>query len=162
MSIKAFLVIGAGILLCACIPAPVLKTDSAPAAVLPADAAALAEHFAGAQVVWGGEVLEVRNGAQVSELVVLAHPLDRGQRPQRGQASLGRFIALMPGYVERYDYPSGRYITIAGKLDGSRDELIGEQHYQHALLRADTWHLWPADFDARRWHFSIGIGGSIR
>jgi outer membrane lipoprotein len=162
VSIRALVLAGAIWALCACTPAPVLRTDSAPDAVAPADAAALSEHFAGAQVVWGGEVLEVRNREQASEIVVLAYPLDRGQRPQRREASLGRFIALMPGYVERYDYPAGRYITIAGKLDGSRDELIGAQRYQHALLKADTWHLWPPDFDERHWHFGIGFGGSIR
>jgi outer membrane lipoprotein len=133
-----------------------------PVTVAPIDAAALPEHFKDAQVVWGGELLEVRNREQNSELVVLAYPLDSGQRPQRRENSVGRFIAIMPGYIERYDYPSHRYITIAGKLDGSRDELIGEQHYQHALLKADTWHLWPPDFDQRHWHISIGIGGVIR
>jgi len=146
----------------ACTPAPVLKTTIAPVAVAPADAAAQAEHYLGTEVVWGGELLEVRNRADASEIVVLAYPLDAGQRPQRGEMSLGRFIALLPGYVERYDYPSGRYITIAGTLGGTRDDLIGEQHYAYPVIKADAVHLWPPDFDQRHWHLNIGIGGSIR
>jgi outer membrane lipoprotein len=146
----------------ACTPPPVLKPESPPASVAPVDAAALAEHYRGTQVVWGGEVLEVRNREQNSEIVVLAYPLDSGQRPQRNESSAGRFIAIMPGYIERYDYPSHRYITFAGKLDGSRDDLIGEQHYSYALLKADTWHLWAPDYDERHWHIGIGIGATIR
>lgn len=148
--------------LSACVPAPVLKPAAAPVTVTPADAAALAERYRGSEVVWGGELLEVRNREQASEFVVLAYPLDAGQRPQRGESSMGRFIAILPGYVERYDYPSHRYITFAGTLDGSRDEPVGEQQYHYAVLKADTWHLWPPDFDQRHWHFSIGIGAAIR
>jgi outer membrane lipoprotein len=154
--------IAAALMLCACAPAPALKTSSAAIAVTPADASALAEHYAGAQVVWGGELLEVRNREDASELVVLAYPLDAGQRPRRRDASMGRFIAVLPGYVERYDYPSGRYVTVAGTLNGTRDELVDEQHYAYAIVKADAVHLWQPDFDARHWHVSVGVGGAIR
>jgi outer membrane lipoprotein len=149
-------------MLCACTPPPVLKTSSAAIAVTPADAAALAEHYQGAQVVWGGELLEVRNRENASEMVVLAYPLDAGQRPQRRDASMGRFIAVLPGYVERYDYPSGRYVTIAGTLNGTRDDLVGEQRYAYPVVKTDAVHLWQPDFDQRHWHVSIGFGGAIR
>jgi outer membrane lipoprotein len=148
--------------LSACVPAPVLKTAATPTTVTPVDAAALPEHFLGAQVVWGGELLEVHNRADASEMVILAYPLDAGQRPQRAQSSMGRFIAVLPGYVERYDYPTGRFITIAGTLNGARDDLVGEQHYAYAVVKADASHLWQPDFDVRKWHVSIGFGASIR
>lgn len=156
------LCIAATLVLCACTPAPVLKTSSAPIAVTPADAGALAEHYQGAQVVWGGELLEVRNREDASELVVLAYPLDAGQRPRRSDTSIGRFIAVLPGYVERYDYPSGRYVTVAGRLNGTRDDLVDEQHYAQPIVNADAVHLWQPDFDQRHWHVGIGYSGAIR
>lgn len=128
----------------------------------PLDATIDAEHYRNAQVVWGGEVIEVHNRADSSEIVILAYPLDDGQRPQRGDTSLGRFIAELPGYVESYDYPQGRFVTIAGKLDGSREDLVGEQRYRYAIVRTDETHLWPVDFDERKWHIGIGVSGAIR
>lgn len=150
------------LMLCACTPAPVLKSVSSPTALLPVQAAIDADHYRGTEVVWGGEVVEVRNREDSSEIVIVAYPLDEGQRPQRGDDSLGRFIAVLPGYVESFDYPQGRFVTIAGKIDGRRDDRIGEQPYAYALVRADETHLWPVDFDQRRWHVGIGISGAIR
>ena len=146
--------------LAACAPAPILRTPSAPIRLV--DAVMDADHWRGSDVVWGGEVVEVRNRADVSEIVIVAFPLDDGQRPQRGGESLGRFIAVLPGYVESFDYPEGRHVTVAGKLDGHRDDLIGEQHYDFAVVRVDETHLWPVDFDERKWHVGIGISGGIR
>jgi len=154
------LLCAAALALCACTPAPVLKTAATPLAILPDEAVTQGQR--GAAVVWGGELLEVRNRPEASEMLILAYPLDRGQRPQRGETSRGRFVAVLPGYIERYDFPSGRFITITGTLDDTREELVGEQPHTYAVVKADAWHLWPPDFDQRHWHVSIGIGGAIR
>jgi outer membrane lipoprotein len=148
--------------LTACTPAPVFKTSAPTPMLTPLDATVDADHYRNSQVVWGGEVIEVHNRSDVSEIVILAYPLDAGQRPQRGDNGLGRFIAILPGYVESYDYPPGRFVTITGKLNGSREDLIDEQRYRYAIVSADETHLWPVDFDERKWHIGIGVSGGIR
>jgi outer membrane lipoprotein len=150
--------------LTACTPPPVLKPMTAPVDVAPEAAAAAAERYRGAEVVWGGRIVEVRNRADVSEVVVVAYPLDSGQRPRPKETSQGRFIAVLEGYVESYDYPQGRYLTLSGKIDGSISENVDEHPYLYPVVRAEGVHLWPAGFEnsAPQVHFAIGVSGAIR
>src|SRR5512146_1842449 len=86
--------------LAACAPPPVLKPMTPPVDVEPEAAAAASERYHGAEVLWGGRIVEVRNRADVSEIVIVAYPLDGGQRPRPKEASQGRFVAVLEGYVE--------------------------------------------------------------
>jgi outer membrane lipoprotein len=150
--------------LAACAPPPVLKPMQAPQNIAPDIAAAAPALYRGAEILWGGRIVEVRNRADASEIVILAYPLDGGQRPRPKEPSQGRFIAVLDGYVESYDYPHDRFITLTGKIDGSLDEDVDEQPYVYTIVRADGMHLWPAGFEnsAPQVHFSIGVSGAIR
>lgn len=150
--------------LAACAQPPVLKPMSPPIDVAPEAAAARIERYHGAEVVWGGRVVEVRNRADASEIVVVAYPLDGGQRPRPKEPSQGRFIAVLEGYVESYDYPQGRFLTLSGKLDGSVSEIVDEQPYRYPVVRAEGLHLWPAGFanSGPQVHFAVGVSGGIR
>lgn len=150
--------------LAGCAPAPVFKLSSTPLDVEPQAVARAPERYGDARVVWGGRVLEVRNGAAASEIVVLAYPLDGSQRPQPDQSSEGRFVVALPGYVESLDYPPGRYVSVAGRLAGTRVEPVDAHDYRYPEVAADAVHLWPAGFehDRPQIHFGIGISGAIR
>jgi outer membrane lipoprotein len=115
----------------------------------------------GERVVWGGMIIEVDNRADHSEIVMLGYPLDRKFRPVLKDATVGRFIVVMPGYVERFDYPQGRFLTVRGTLVGTREQLIEEKPYVYPIITGDALRLWPAGFQNSGPTFSIGIGVGI-
>ena len=145
-------------------PPPVLKPMSTPLDLAPDAVAAGIERYHGAEVVWGGRIVEVRNRADATEIVIVAYPLDGGQRPRVKEPSQGRFIAVLEGYVESYDYPQGRFVTLSGKIDGSVSEDVDEHPYLYSIVHAEGMHLWPAGFEnsAPQVHFAIGVSGAIR
>jgi outer membrane lipoprotein len=147
-----------------CAPPPVLKPKETPQDIAPDLTAAAPALYRGTEILWGGRIVEVRNRADASEIVIVAYPLDRGQRPRLKEPSQGRFIAVLEGYVESYDYPHDRFLTLSGKVDGSLVEDVDEQPYVYTVVRAEGLHLWPAGFEksAPEVHFSIGVSGAIR
>jgi outer membrane lipoprotein len=109
---------------------------------------------------WGGAVVEVRNYADRSVMVVLAYPLDPSGRPDMTQAPVGRFLADRDGFVEPLAYPEGTLVSISGPLIGYHDGLVGERSYQFPALQLQQLRQWPAAAPARRapiW--SIGVSG---
>lgn len=141
---------------------PIYKNVSSIAA-LPRDVAVAPERYSNAEVIWGGKVLAVRNRPESTDIEIVAFPLDRGQRPDRSAPSEGRFIVVLPGYVEANDYPASRYVTVRGHVAGSRAATIDERDVVFPLVHADDLHLWPANFpdDRPRFHFGVGVGVRI-
>jgi outer membrane lipoprotein len=111
-------------------------------------------------VLWGGMIVEVANREGSTEVEVLAYPLDARQRPQLERATEGRFIAVLPGFVEPLDYPAGRFVTLRGRLVGIREGRIGERDYVYPLVGVQAAHVWPRDFRTDGPRISIGIGVS--
>ena len=110
-------------------------------------------------------VVGVTNLADHSEVEVLAYPLDKSQRPQANDSGNGRFIAVMPGYVESLDYPAGGLITVNGQLEGSRAGKVGQADYVFPLVQVDQSHVWTADEMSKgknNVHFGVGVGVGIR
>jgi outer membrane lipoprotein len=142
---------------------PVFK-DAAPGAVSPAEVALQPGSHQGADVVWGGKILDVRNLADETEIQIAAYPLDRAQRPQQTAPTQGRFILVLPGFVEPLDFPPGRFVTVRGRIDGTRMRRIGDADREYPVLRRDALHLWPVNFprERSRVSFGVGIGVGIR
>lgn len=114
-----------------------------------------------ARVIWGGMIISVRNLADSTEIEALAYPLDSRQRPLLKAPTQGRFIVVLPGYVEAYDYPQGRFATWRGRVIGTREVTLGERPYRYALMRADAGHLWPQGFQNSGVQWSIGVGVGV-
>ena len=157
-----------GLLLClavaACTPPPVFKPITPPLDITPEAVARMPERYHAGKVIWGGRIIEVRNRDTASELVILAYPLDAGQRPRPKEGSFGPFVAVLPGYVESFDYPKGRFVSVIGSIDGARLERVDEHDDIHPLVHADSVHLWLPGFEnsGPQFHFGIGISGAIR
>ena len=109
-------------------------------------------------VLWGGMIVEVRNYERHSEFEILAFPLDDKQRPLLEQRDHGRFIAIVPGYVEAANWPLGRYVSVVGHVTGDRRGAIREAEYVYPEVAADNLHLWPRDFRKPGPRISVGIG----
>ncbi|WP_313917654.1 Slp family lipoprotein [Tahibacter sp.] len=151
-------------LLSACAARPVVVAGAPVTAALPSDVAAEPERYRGAEVIWGGMILAVENRETQTEVTVLAYPLDTAQRPVPAAGTRGRFIIVLPGYVERHDYPDGLFVTLNGRLAGTRAGQVGAHDYVFPLVEAAHVHRWPPgfQFDRSQWHFGVGIGVRIR
>lgn len=151
--------------LAACAPAPIYKATPGTVAATPMQVAQTPEQFARGQVIWGGSVVGVRNLPDQSEIEILAYPLDSSQRPLLRADASGRFIAVVPGYVEPMNYPAGALITIDGQLAGTRAGQVGQASYVFPLVKVAQSHVWTAD-EMRSGHpnvsFGVGVGVGIR
>jgi len=151
--------------LAACAPAPIYKTTGAAATAAPFQVAQSPENFSNREVIWGGRIVQVKVFADHSEIEVLAYPLDTSQRPKANDSGNGRFIAVMPGYVEPLDYPSGALMTVNGKLGGSRAGKVGEADYVFPLVSVAQSHVWTAEEmnkGRNNVRFGVGVGVGIR
>lgn len=112
-------------------------------AVEPAQVQKAPDAWRGHQVRWGGEVIEMRNLADHSDLLVLARTLGSEGRPQADGAILGRFIARFPGFVDPEAFPPGRQLTLSGEILGVETHKVGAYPYRYPVVRPRVWHLWP-------------------
>jgi outer membrane lipoprotein len=100
------------------------------------------ERFRGQTVILGGEVIETRNRANETVLVVLEKPLQYGDRPRSTDASGGRFLARFSRYLDPVVFEKGRKVTIAGVVLGTETERVGEAPYTYVVLEGREVHLW--------------------
>ncbi|MBI5016803.1 MAG: Slp family lipoprotein [Deltaproteobacteria bacterium] len=145
---------------CACVLRAPLDTRGVDPGLTPDRAAAAAKEASGRTVQWGGLLIRTTNLEEVTELEVLAYPLDRQGRPRTGEAPQGRFLALRDGYVEAAVYAPGRLVTVVGRFSGTRAGLIGAMEYLYPLVKVEQLYLWPADESGAgpRFHLGVGVG----
>ncbi|HID44659.1 MAG TPA: hypothetical protein EYP34_02740, partial [Chromatiaceae bacterium] len=76
------------------------------------------ESFGGKQVRWGGEILEVVNSEQHTDVLVVGRALEKDGEPIGGSTVDARFIARFPGFQEPSDYPADKRLTVSGSVAG--------------------------------------------
>jgi len=100
------------------------------------------EAYKGKIVIWGGDVVETINQKDETTLVVvLQRPLDWQEEPEFNRSE-GRFIILVPGYVDPYVFRRGRRVTVAGEIQGRKVMRLGELEYPYPLLLSKQIYLW--------------------
>ncbi|HRG17350.1 MAG TPA: Slp family lipoprotein [Pseudomonadota bacterium] len=112
-------------------------------------------------VIWGGMIVGVRDHDEGSEIEVLAHPLDRRQRPITQAPTQGRFAIRVPQRLTRFDAPEGRYVTVRGRVLGSAEGRIGATPYRYPILVDARWALWKQGFQFDDAHWSFGVGVAL-
>ncbi|MBE0616849.1 MAG: Slp/YeaY family lipoprotein [Proteobacteria bacterium] len=100
------------------------------------------EGFSGGTVILGGELIETRNQADGTVLLVLERPLGLGERPETDGASGGRFMVHFAEYLDPVLFAPSRLVTVAGKVRGTETEAVGEAPYRYVLLEGVEIHLW--------------------
>lgn len=154
------LLILATLLLSACAQ-PVFDPSGVDPGITPARVARQPGPVQGRRVIWGGEIVASRNLAETTELVVLARPLNRAQRPQAGGPQMGRFIVHYPGYLETVVYQPGRLVTVEGRVVGRETRRVGEADYTYPQVGADSVYLWPEGQERDRVRVGVGVGIGI-
>ena len=111
-------------------------------------------------VEWGGQIVAVENRRDVTELEILAYPLDGDGRPDTSAPSLGRFVAVRPGFLDPADYAPGRLVTARGSLGPARTGTVGGAELRLATLKAESLRLWSREPPPPRVvpYGTIGIG----
>lgn len=146
-------------MLAGCASSPLATEDSrvapfGPAHVLSGEAAI------GERVIWGGQIAELRNLAEHTEIMVVSYPLDRADRPRLRAEPGVRFLLRHTGFLEPVQYAPGRYLSVLGQVGGLESAPVGEYQLELPVLEAEQIHLWPAD--TSQWQsqtrFSVGIG----
>jgi outer membrane lipoprotein len=161
---RLLLVLLAPLALAACAPAPIYQPAPGTLAVPPRQVALTPERYTNGAVIWGGRIVAVQNFADHSEIELLAYPLDSSQRPRVNDTGNGRFIALMPGYIEPLDYPVGALMTLVGHVSGTRAGKVGQADYVFPLVRVDSGHVWTIEElrnNRPNVHLGLGLGVGI-
>lgn len=142
--------------------APAFKNLGNVDAILPIDVQQSPDRTIGAEVVWGGRIVGVKNEETSTEVEIVGYPLDRDQQPVPDAPTVGRFILVLPGFVEPFDYPAGRHLSVHGRVSGARMGYLEEHDYLFPLLRAQEVTVWPWGFMLdKKPQVSIGVGVRI-
>ena len=95
-------------------------------------------------VRWGGTVVGVENREDDTWIEVVDRPLDEHGRPVESRLSHGRFLAVVPEFLDPVDYRIGRVITVSGTLDGSDTRQIGGADFDYPKVIVADHQLWQS------------------
>lgn len=97
----------------------------------------------GAMARWSGVIAAVHNEPARSVIEVVVLPLKSNGVPLQTEQSPGRFLAIMPGFVDPALYAKGRSLSVLGQVAAPVDGKIGEHPYRFAVLDSAKSKLWP-------------------
>lgn len=100
------------------------------------------DQFVGRQVRWGGQLVSVTNESDRSLVEIVSRNLFSGGRPRQSDYSGGRFIAVLPGFIDPATYSEKREITIFGTISGVLSGEIGQYDYQYPVVNVYEHVLW--------------------
>lgn len=123
-----------------------------------AEVAANPEAHVGKVLMVAGTIIEARNLREGTRLEILHYPTDSRGRPHTDYPSGGRFLVLVPEYLETAVYRPGRAITVAGEVTGQRELPLGETTYRYPVLMPRELHLWQEGDGMPRLHIGFGFG----
>ena len=120
------------------------------------------------EVQWGGVVAQVENRENATWIEVIERPLNSNGQPVVSNLSGGRFLAVVPGFLDPADYREGLGITVSGNIQGINVRPIGDTTYDYPRVSVADHQLWIPNNRtlARRGHHyrpylgnvSLGIG----
>jgi outer membrane lipoprotein len=162
-SIRPAAIAALALVLAACATRPPLDAAGVRADLAPWQVAEMAEQgpTPEAVVLWAGMIVGVDNLPDATEITIESYPLDQHQRPVVDAPSAGRFVAVLPGYVEALDLPEGRFLSVRGRVAGSREARLRGELGILPVIYADARYLWPAGFQYQRPNVSFGVGVSF-
>jgi outer membrane lipoprotein len=104
-----------------------------------------ASDYLGRQVRWGGMLIQTENREDTTWLTLLDRPLYKDGEPRFTDDSGGRFIAIVPGFLDPQVYTRDRRVTVSGSLLRTETDKVGDYPYTYPVVQADDWYLWPEE-----------------
>ena len=114
------------------------------------------EQYQGKVILWGGEIIEVRNTPEGTVLEILERPLGSGDRPGHREAPRGRFLIMHKGFLDPAVYGRGLEITVVGEIVGKRSQTLDEIEYTYPLIEDRELVLWGPRRRGPAFHIGIG------
>lgn len=145
-------------LLAGCASTPDFDTTGVDKALTPQSVIAEPDLNRGKSVVWGGTILNTSNLEEMTQIEILAYPLDSSQRPLLEDKPLGRFIVQHKGYLEPATFGQGRLLTVLGSVGDTQSGKVGKSPYTYPVVIARQLHLWSLREPRSRTSFHLGIG----
>jgi outer membrane lipoprotein len=103
------------------------------------------DDYRGREVRWGGKLIETGNREKTTLLTVLSRPLYKDGEPRLDDDSGGRFIAIVPAFLDPKIYAADRLVTVTGTLLRAETHKVGEYPYRYPVVEAKAWYLWPRE-----------------
>jgi len=103
----------------------------------------------GTKARWGGEIVNVENKKEYSEIEILQYPNNHYGKPRSNLDSEGRFKVQVAGFLDPLVFTEGRLITFIGELGEPTEGVIGEQTYVYPVLLASGYYMWKETEDYR-------------
>jgi len=94
-------------------------------------------------VLWGGEILGVRNESRFTDVEVFGRPLYRDGEPRPDGGDGLRFIARVERFLDPAAYQPGKRLTVRGPLLAPVTRSVGDYPYRYPVVSAQLYHLWP-------------------
>ncbi len=119
-----------------------------------------AHPYTGMRVVWGGMIVKTQPLQQMTQIEVLAFPVDSNGEPDRQTSSQGRFLIQRKGYLEPADFAPGRWLSVVGTIGQPQMGTVGKASYRFPVILPDQLYLWPLTSGSNTqtyFHFGIGI-----
>ncbi|MEO8997339.1 MAG: Slp family lipoprotein [Nitrosospira sp.] len=130
-------------LLSACIGLPSAVKDVPVADISYRQASQGLKDYKDTSVRWGGVIIDVENEENFTLVQVLSYPLNFYGRPQISKSAEGRFVIKSSEFLDPAVYTKDREITVAGKLEGDIQRMIGKKTVLLPLLASQAFYLWP-------------------
>ena len=93
-------------------------------------------------VRWGGIIVSVQNKTNDTWVEIISRELHRSGRPHNNDFSSGRFIAIVPEFLDPSVFKVGREMTFNGRIQTSINAKIGAYDYLYPVISADDYYLW--------------------
>lgn len=99
--------------------------------------------YAGKILILGGTIEHLTLHPHGTLLLVSQRPLDYWDRPQRTARTGGRFLLFLSRPLDPVAYESGREITVAAEVAGTRHASFGDRVFEDPVLTVKDLRLWP-------------------
>lgn len=103
------------------------------------------EPYKGKLVILGGIITQTIPVQKGTLIEVLQKPLDYWGKPRRTDTSGGKFLVHYTAYLDPLVYAPEREITVAGEVEGTRSEALGDIEYTYPVVLSRELKLWPRE-----------------
>jgi outer membrane lipoprotein len=101
--------------------------------------------YAGKVVILGGVIAQITAVKQGTLITVVQKPLDYWGKPVRTNKTGGYFLVFSPRYLDSLTHASGRELTVAAEVGGTRLNVLGDTEYDYPVLSSKELKLWPSE-----------------
>jgi outer membrane lipoprotein len=95
------------------------------------------------RVIGGGEIIETRPRAGLTEIELLSRRLRVDDSPEPSDRSDGRVLVRSRSFLDPAVFASGRRITVVGTVTGAEERRVGDLPYVYPVIEVERIRLWP-------------------